>query len=75
MTGPNNDMKKGRQILKEHFQIDQTQGCFIYHLMQMQCIAAEKKPEKMEKAMLLADQYCLSITSPDRQDKLVKVLL
>ena len=43
--------------------------------MQMQCTAAEKKPEKMEKAMLLADQYCLSITSPDRQDKLVKVLL
>ena len=54
-TGPNNDMKQGRKILKEHFYLDQTQGCFIYHLMQMYCIAEENKPSRMEKAMLLAD--------------------
>ena len=48
-------MKQGRKILKEHFYLDQTQGCFIYHLMQMYCIAEENKPSRMEKAMLLAD--------------------
>lgn len=32
----------------------------------MQSVAAEKKPEKIEKAMLLSDQYCLNVSTPDR---------
>ena len=62
--------KQGRDLVKQHFVRDQTDAAVLLNLMRLYAISVlqsseadtispAQQAEKLEKAMLLADQFCL----------------
>ena len=60
--------KEAKDILKQHFERDQVQSAYLYHLLRVygasmataeSTLPTEKAKKYFDKAMLLTDQFCL----------------